>query len=75
MALPLRKWSRRASAGALADALRQPIVWVPALSLVIVLFGVTVPQALDNFLSLLGGAAGGVGLFTTGSCCKRSGSR
>ena len=60
---------------ALADALRQPIVWAPALSLIIVLLGVTVPQALDNSLSLLGGAVGGVGLFTTGSCCKRSGSR
>jgi malonate transporter and related proteins len=51
---------------ALADALRQPIVWAPALSLIIVLLGVTVPQALDDSLSLLGGAAGGVGLFTTG---------
>jgi predicted permease len=42
------------------------IVWAPALSFIIVLTGFQAPQALDNSLSLLGQAAGGVGLSTTG---------
>lgn len=51
---------------ALVHELRQPLVWGPTLSLIIVLLGVNTSNTFDNSLQLMGLAAGGVGLFTTG---------
>jgi predicted permease len=51
---------------ALFNGISQPIVWAPALALIIVLLGMHVGETFDNSMALLGQAAGGVGLFATG---------
>ena len=48
------------------SALEQPVVWLPFLGFVLVLFDVDMPTIFDNSLSLLGHASAGVALFTAG---------
>ena len=48
------------------DAVKQPVVWLPLLGFVTVLFGVTVPKLIADSLQLLGNAASGVALFSAG---------
>ena len=55
-----------AARAALARAVRQPLVWLPLLGLLVVLGGVRVPGLADASVALLGTAATGVALFTTG---------
>jgi malonate transporter and related proteins len=52
--------------GKVLGALKQPVVWLPFLGFVLVLFDVEMPAIFDNSLSLLGHAAAGVALFTAG---------
>lgn len=52
--------------GKIIGALRQPVVWVPFLGFVFVGLDVGIPKPLDDSLSLLGHAAAGVALFTSG---------
>jgi len=53
-------------AAKLAETVKEPIVWVPALAFVIVLSGAGIPQLIVHSLSMLGHAAGGVALFASG---------
>lgn len=53
-------------AGKIADALRQPVVWLPVAGFVIVLSGFSVPPLLAHALELLGQTAAGVALFAAG---------
>ncbi len=48
------------------SALKQPVVWLPFLGFVLVIFDVDTPEVFDNSLSLLGHASAGVALFTAG---------
>jgi len=52
--------------GKILTALKQPVVWLPFVGFVLVLFDVDPPEVFDNSLSLLGNAAAGVALFTAG---------
>lgn len=52
--------------GKILSALKQPVVWLPFLGFVLVLFNVETPKVFDNSLSLLGHASAGVALFTAG---------
>ena len=52
--------------GKVVDALKQPVVWLPFLGFVLVMFDLDVPDVFDNSLSLLGQASAGVALFTAG---------
>ena len=52
--------------GKILSALKQPVVWLPFLGFVLVLFDVDTPEVFDNSLSLLGHASAGVALFTAG---------
>lgn len=52
--------------GKVLSALKQPVVWLPFLGFVLVLFDVDTPKVLDNSLALLGHASAGVALFTAG---------
>jgi len=52
--------------GRILSALKQPVVWLPFLGIVLVLFNVDLPEVFDNSLGLLGHASAGVALFTAG---------
>jgi malonate transporter len=52
--------------GKVLGALKQPVVWLPLLGFVLVLFDVETPKVFDNSLSLLGHASAGMALFTAG---------
>ena len=52
--------------GKIVDALKQPVVWLPLLGFVLVLFDVDVPDVFANSLALLGHASAGVALFASG---------
>lgn len=52
--------------GKVLNALKQPVVWVPFLGFVIVMFDVDVPKVFNDSLGLLGHASAGVALFTAG---------
>jgi malonate transporter len=52
--------------GKVLSALEQPVVWLPFLGFVLVLFDVDTPKVFDNSLALLGHASAGVALFTAG---------
>lgn len=47
-------------------AVSAPVVWMPALGLVLVLMGIRVPKIVDNSLGLLAVSTGGVSLFASG---------
>jgi predicted permease len=44
----------------------KPVVWAPVLAFVLIVFGVDIPAEIRNALQLLGGATGGVALFSSG---------
>lgn len=48
------------------QAVKQPVVWLPVLGFVAVLFGVALPKLIADSLELLGNAASGVALFSAG---------
>jgi len=48
------------------SALKQPVVWLPLLGFLLVVIDVEVPKVFDDSLMLLGHAAAGVALFTSG---------
>lgn len=50
----------------LANSLRQPVVWAPALSLAMVLAGLHLPALTDGSFRLLGSATGGAAMFASG---------
>jgi len=52
--------------GKIADALKQPIVWLPLVGFIIVLSGLSMPALFAHSLDLLGQAAAGVALFAAG---------
>lgn len=52
--------------GKILNALKQPVVWLPFLGFVLVLFDVDLPQVFNDSLGLLGHASAGVALFTAG---------
>jgi malonate transporter and related proteins len=52
--------------GHIIHALRQPVVWVPLLALVLILFNLHFPESIEDSFRLLGGATGGVALFASG---------
>ncbi len=52
--------------GKILGALKQPVVWLPFLGFVLVLFNVDTPDVFDESLALLGHASAGVALFTAG---------
>ena len=52
--------------GRILSALKQPVVWLPFIGFVLVLFDVDTPKIFDNSLALLGHASAGVALFTAG---------
>jgi len=52
--------------GKILSALKQPVVWLPFLGFVLVIFDVDVPEVFNNSLALLGHASAGVALFTAG---------
>jgi len=52
--------------GKILSALKQPVVWLPFLGFVLVLFNVDTPTVFDNSMALLGHASAGVALFTAG---------
>jgi malonate transporter len=52
--------------GKILNALKQPVVWLPFLGFVLVLFDVELPQVCNDSLGLLGHASAGVALFTAG---------
>lgn len=51
---------------ALLHCIKQPLVWAPILGLILVLFGVKLPELATDSLKLLGGVSGGLALFTLG---------
>jgi malonate transporter len=51
---------------ALAETVRQPLVWAPVLAFVIVLSGARIPHLVTGALAMLGQASGGVALFACG---------
>ncbi len=53
-------------ASTLAHTLKQPIVWVPVLAFLAVLFNIRMSPLFVHSLSLLGEASGGVAIFATG---------
>lgn len=53
-------------AGHMANTLRQPVVWAPLLALVLILFNLHFPESIKRSLGLLGGATGGVAMFSAG---------
>lgn len=53
-------------AGVIVKALLSPIVLAPAVALVLVLSGVTVPKSIVGAFKLLGNTVGGVALFASG---------
>lgn len=50
----------------ISNALREPVVWAPFLALLLILFDITLPKSMNDSLSLLGKATGGVALFASG---------
>ncbi|RBN33990.1 permease [Lawsonia intracellularis] len=48
------------------NALRQPVVWAPLLALVFIVFNIQFPTSINDSLTLLGKATGGVALFASG---------
>ena len=48
------------------NTLREPVVWAPLLALLIILTNVHIPREIQESLSLLGRATGGVALFASG---------
>jgi malonate transporter len=52
--------------GRILGALKQPVVWLPLLGFALVLIDVEVPPIFDDSLLLLGNAAAGLALFTSG---------
>ena len=52
--------------GKILSALKQPVVWLPFLGFLLMIFNVDVPEVFDNSLGLLGHASAGVALFTAG---------
>lgn len=52
--------------GKILNALKQPVVWLPFLGFVLVIFNADVPRVFDASLGLLGHASAGVALFTAG---------
>jgi malonate transporter and related proteins len=59
--------SRGSMLGAkLVETIKEPIVWLPVIAFGIVLSGASIPQIIVHSLSMLGHAAGGVALFTSG---------
>jgi hypothetical protein len=51
---------------ALAETVRQPIVWAPVLAFAIVLSGARIPHLVIGSLAMLGHASGGAALFACG---------
>ena len=49
-----------------AGSLKQPVVVAPALALVLVLVGVTLPNFVESAFSLIGSATAGVAVFASG---------
>ncbi|WP_109366804.1 AEC family transporter [Ochrobactrum soli] len=47
-------------------ALREPVVWAPLLALMLVIFNLHFPASVEDSLTLLGRATGGVALFASG---------
>ena len=56
----------RTLAGGIIRSLTRPIIWAPALAIVLVSIGIQIPEYLSNTLGLLGGAAAGGALLLTG---------
>lgn len=52
--------------GHILHALREPVVWAPLLALVLVVFNLHFPTSVEDSLTLLGRATGGVALFASG---------
>ena len=52
--------------GKILNALKQPVVWLPFLGFVLLMFDVEVPSVFNDSLGLLGHASAGVALFTAG---------
>lgn len=52
--------------GHLLHSCREPVVWVPLLSISLVLYGVSMPSFLKGSFLLLGHATGGTALFASG---------
>lgn len=52
--------------GKILNALKQPVVWLPFLGFVLLMFDVDVPSVFNDSLGLLGHASAGVALFTAG---------
>lgn len=50
----------------LLDAVKQPVVWLPAIGAIFALTGVHMPDVLELSFTLMGKAAAGVALFTLG---------
>ena len=56
----------RTLAGGIVPSLTRPIIWAPALAIVLVSIGIHIPEYVSNTLGLLGGAAAGGALLLTG---------
>jgi len=63
----------RAAWGALAGIARNPLIWAVVAGLVVNGFAIRLPTAFDEFLRLLGTAAGPVALFSIGVSLYRPG--
>lgn len=50
----------------IVDALEQPVVWLPLLGFIMVLFNVSLPKVFAESLDLLGHTSAGVALFASG---------
>lgn len=62
----------RTLAGGIVRSLSRPVIWAPALALVLVSIGIHIPECVASTLGLLGGAAAGGALLLTGSFFPRS---
>jgi malonate transporter and related proteins len=56
----------RTLAGGIVRSLNRPIIWAPALALVLVSIGIHIPEYATSTLGLIGGAAAGGALLLTG---------
>jgi malonate transporter len=56
----------RTLAGGVARSLTRPIIWAPALALVLISIGIHIPEYVASTLGLLGDAAAGGALLLTG---------
>jgi predicted permease len=50
----------------LVEAMREPVVWLPLIAFVLVVFDVHFPDVISKSLRLLGNSTGGVALFASG---------